>query len=190
MSDEDRERGVEDLVRAAGPPLDVPPQLEAVARRAALGAGAGRPAARSRFALTRAAPRMLLAGAALVLAGTAALAVVIAIALRGPSHVVTIPLSGAGPSRSASGSVEIGEPQGAVRRVVLTVKNLPPAPEGHFYQMWIVDGPSRISAVSFDTSGRDRARVETVMPADMGWTECWVTMEGFSDRRSVPVLRS
>jgi anti-sigma-K factor RskA len=56
------------------------------------------------------------------------------------------------PNLTASGTVEYVEEQGVV---VLRMQDMPPAPQGYVYQVWVIDGDTPVSAGTMDpnTSG-------------------------------------
>jgi anti-sigma-K factor RskA len=51
------------------------------------------------------------------------------------------------PNLTASGTVEYVEDQGVV---VLRMQDMPPAPQGYVYQVWVIDGDTPVSAGTMD----------------------------------------
>jgi hypothetical protein len=96
-------------------------------------------------------------------------------------------------SDQASGSVSMGYSSGAMRAVVLTVKGLPPAPTGQYYEMWM-GGNSEDNAVGmlvFNTNGSGKITVHSEVPSGVTWTRCWVSLEDVQQGSApVPVLTS
>ena len=189
MSDERRMSEVEEMLRAAGAPEDPPAHLRDVARTAALGTGTGdvvhlRPALRmdNRFA------RLTLAAAVLLASALAAL--VIGVGGNSMSVDKRISLQGAPAAPQASASIDFGHPVGAIRAVVVRVDNLPPAPSGGYYELWMQTGRGDPTGmVTFNTGSDGDIVAHTTMPAEMTWSRCWVTLEKSDGRRSL-VLRT
>ena len=186
MNDETTFNEVEEMLRAAGP-LEAPPaHLHAAARDAALGAGDVvrlRPPVRMDGRLAR----VLLAAA--VLTASALTALVIGV---GGSRLTVehrISLSGAPSAANASAVIDVGAANGAVRPLVLHVSRLAPAPKGGYYELWMQTGAGDPTGmVAFNTDSGGGVVAQTTMPADMGWSRCWVTLESADGHRST-VLR-
>jgi hypothetical protein len=189
---EDRDfEGVERLLRSVPVPADPPAGLEEVARRAAL-APTARPAAvparlRQRFRLNRLVP------AAAVLVGAAAASLVIGVGGRGAGlHVEhTVTMAAAIPGGAATGELQLGHADGAMRPVVLEVHGLRAQPAGRYYQMWFADHGDKVALIAFNTSSGGDATVRGEIPANMGWTRCWITLESDNAAQTPrPVLRA
>ena len=173
MDEHDLEH-VEAALRAAGPPLDPPAHYAQAARRAALSEPevVRLDSVRHR---RRGWQRPVLAVAVIAASTIAALV----IGVGGSSHMVverTIPLSATAGSH-ASASVDFGEADGPVRPVVLKVTDLPPAPNGKYYEMWMSDGDEEMPVGAFDTASDGSVTAKMTIPSDMGWDRCWVTVE-------------
>jgi Anti-sigma-K factor rskA, C-terminal len=185
---------VDRLLRSVPAPLDVPADAAGAARAAALqqrparGAVVGRPR-RSRLRSRRLLP------AAVVLVAAVAASLVIGVGGRSPGTDLqqTVALVSAR-SDAASGSVALGSPNGSMRAVVLTVKDLPPAPAGHYYEMWMGgknDGTGGVGMLVFQTNNSGKVTVRSEVPSGITWTRCWVTLENEQNGSTpVPVLTS
>jgi Anti-sigma-K factor rskA, C-terminal len=145
-------------------------------------AGAGRAA--------RYHPVLLAAAAAVVV-----LALVVAggLAVRGGGHApgVEVALVGTQDLPGASATAELrDEPSGV--SVVLDVSDLPPAPDGTFYEAWLVGGAGKISAGTFHRRG-DQDEVQLWLGVDTaGYDAITVTrqpVEGGTLAEGVVVLR-
>lgn len=187
MSDERRMTEVEEMLRAAGAPGEPPASFHEAARQAALGTPDVvrlRPALRmdGRFS------RLLLAAA--VLTASAAAALVIGVGGNRMSVEHRISLAGAAAAPRASAVVELGSANDAVRTVVVRVSHLKPAPTGGYYELWMqtTGGGDPTGLVAFNTGSGGDVVARTTMPADMGWTRCWVTLETADGHRAT-VLR-
>jgi hypothetical protein len=85
--------------------------------------------------------------------------------------------------------VELGSANDAVRPVVVRVSHLKPAPAGGYYELWMKTGPGDPTGlVAFNTGSGGDIVAHTTMPADLGWTRCWVTLETSDGHRAI-VLR-
>ena len=127
--------------------------------------------------------------AAAVLTASAAAALVIGVGGNSMQVDRTINLSGAGSAAAASATIDIGSVDSSIRQVRVNVDNLPPAPEGGYYELWMQDGSSDPTGmVAFDTPGSGDVVAHTTMPAKMGWTRCWITLER-ADGTESTVLR-
>jgi hypothetical protein len=184
---EDRDiEAVETALRAAGPPLDPPAGFDRLARDAALGdrpqpvVSAGRERPSRRPMLWRA----VLAAAVIGISAAAALLIGVGGDAMQVDH--TIALQGQG---GASGTVEIGEPDGSTREVVVKVDDLAPAPEGRYYALYMSDDGHTMPLAAFNTDEDGSADVHSTMPAEAGWTDCWVTLTGGTGDEQ-PVLRA
>ncbi len=196
MSDELDFTRVEDLLRSVPAPADPPARYAQVAKEAALGqdqpglAGSLRRAPRARprrgwFAL----------GGALVGALAATLAIAVFSGGSSPMKVESsVPLvSGSSTFALASGSLDLGAPDGAMRPAVLKVSDLPPAPKGEYYEMWFSDGDDKVGMMAFNTAADGTVEVQGAVPAGMTWDHCWVSLERQApngDTVVKPVLRS
>jgi hypothetical protein len=187
MSDERRMTEVEEMLRAAGAPENPPAHLRDVARTAALGTGDVvrlRPTLRmdNRFA------RLTLAAAVLLASALAAL--VIGVGGNSMSIDKRISLDGSTAAPQASATIELGSPGSAVRNVVVRVDNLPPAPKGGYYELWMQTGPGDPTGmVTFNTGSDGDIVAHTTMPSAMTWSRCWVTLETVDGHHST-VLRT
>jgi Anti-sigma-K factor rskA len=185
--------GVERLLRSVSPPVDVPGDAADAARAAALERRSSREAVvhsprRSRLR----AGRLLPAAIVLVAAAVASLVIGVGGRSTGTHFQQTVALVSARRD-AASGSVAMGAPTGSMRAVVLTVKGLPPAPAGHYYEMWMGGNSvgSGVGLLVFNTNGSGRVTVHSEVPSGITWTRCWVTLEDVRERATpVPVLRS
>jgi hypothetical protein len=173
MSDVERELEIGRRLSAVGPPRDVPVELHARARAAALDDAprkvvplAGRRRVRPVFG----------ALGALAAVAAAAIAILAVDLTRGgqPAVAFTVPLEGA---NGAWGKVELSKPDGPVREVRLQVDGLPPAPQGRYYALWFSSAKAKVSSLAFNTSADGTATVETSTPLSMRWNRCWVTEE-------------
>jgi hypothetical protein len=193
MSDERDLTRIEDLLRSVPTPMEVPARYAPVAKAAAL----GEPAANDVVTPVRSArrPRRWFAAAA-VLAGAVAAAVAIGVIRNhsSPMYVQeSVALKPGSPAfAKASGSIDLGRPDGAMRPAVLRVQNLQPAPSGEYYEMWFSSGDDTVGMMAFNTETNGMVTVRSAVPAGMRWTRCWVTLERESGGTIVqrPVLRS
>jgi hypothetical protein len=175
MSEERYISEIEDRLREAGAPPTPPDHLHAIARAEALGQ-ADVVDIRSVVRPSSRVGRLVLAAA--VLTASAAAALVIGVGGSGFHVDRSINLQGAGNVASASAVLDIGTSSGPVRDVQMHVNDLPPAPEGGYYELWMQDGSSDPTGlVAFDTSGTGGVVADTTIPKDMPWTKCWVTLE-------------
>jgi Anti-sigma-K factor rskA, C-terminal len=185
--------GVERLLRSVPPPIDVPADAADAARAAALQRAPSRDAVVHRPRRSRVrAGRLLPAAIVLVAAAVASLVIGVGGRSTGTHLQLTVPLVSAR-SDAASGSLSLGVPSGAMRAVVLTVKGLPPAPAGHYYEMWM--GGKKmgggVGMLIFNTNGSGRITVHSEVPSGIGWARCWVSLETVQEGSApVPVLRS
>lgn len=179
------------------PLLGVPPSLVAPSVRAGV-ADPGSPAA------TRQAPRRSrgwsrrwpLAGV-VAIAAAAAVAVTITVTSQpngqtGFQRIAT--LTGTG---SASGSVAVGAPDGAVEPVVVSISHLDPAPSDQYYEIWFKTGGHDVPGVAFNAGSNGTAEVHLTAPTNTKWERCWITRQSISDpgastivMRANPALRS
>jgi hypothetical protein len=179
--------GIERALRAAGPPPEVPFELESKAREAALGRDKPAEVLRLPSAERRRHPGRSVLLAAAVLVGSTAAALLIGVGGSNTQVQRTLHLSGPG---SASAVVDFAKPNGPNRAVVIKVSDLKPATNGGYYEMWMNDGQDTLAMVAFNTHSDGTATVDTTLPAGMGWHKCWVTREGAGGGSSSPVLRS
>lgn len=199
MTDEHDMNEVERLLRKVPAPLEVPPGLEMMARSAALDpdpspdvATATRKAPRPRRQWFARGRLMLATG---VLAGAAAASLIIGVGGRGhPIPVQTMvqltPTTTV--AAGAQGTLDVGYTDGSMRPVVFKVTGLPPAPKGHYYEMWFADANQHEGLLAFNTGSNGTVTVHGEIPAGMGWHKCWVTLEGGSDKDEggPPILAS
>ena len=193
MTDEPDLTGVEALLRSVPQPSEVPPRYAALAKAAALDGGSARDVVRasSRGSWS---PRRLFAAAAVAVAAVAVTLALAVNATRSPvgvDHTVTL-ASGCPAFADASGTIEFGRPDGAMRQAVLRVENLPPAPAGEYYEMWFSSGNDSVGMMAFNTDPNGTVTVRSAVPSGMTWTHCWVTLERESNGKTIvqPVLRS
>jgi anti-sigma-K factor RskA len=182
MSEPRQPSDIEQLLRAAGPPLDPPAELRARAREAALGPARRRPYwPRLEFRLGTG-----LAAAAAVAAVVAAFALGLG---RGsePAVATTISLAGKG---GASGTVQLHKPRDGNVKVELRVQGLPQAPHGHYYTLWYKVGDKSVSGVIFNTSADGSGYVEATAPASLDWRRCWISEDSVQGEDERPVMRS
>jgi len=180
------------------PLLDVPASLVVPSVQAGV-ADPGSPAS------TRQAPRRSrgwsrrwqpLAGV-VAIAAAAAVAVTITVTSQPGGHsgfqrIAT--LTGAG---SASGSVTVGAPDGAVEPVVVSISHLDPAPSDQYYEIWFKTGGHDVPGVAFNADSHGRAEVHITAPTNTKWVRCWITRQSIRDpgastivMRANPALRS
>jgi anti-sigma-K factor RskA len=176
MMDEPDLQGVERELRAVGAPPTPPPALATAARAAALRETPEVVDIRRRQPLFDRLRRPMLAAA--VIAACVIGALVIGVNGRGGIDTVrTVSMTGSG---GAEGTIKFASAQGPSRQVALRVNDLPPAPEGHYYELWMADGSARIGLVAFNTGDNGRAQATTALPSDVGWDRCWVTEESWT----------
>jgi hypothetical protein len=201
MTEERDMNEVERLLRNVPAPEEVPPGLEGMARAAALDpprtpdvteAPAQRAPARRRWL-----SRGRLLPAAVILAGAAAASLYIGVGGRNQPIGVqtTVNLAAVRPVATAAGAhgtLQVGYTNGSMRPVMFKVSGLPPAPKGHYYEMWFSDGAQREGLLAFDTGQNGTVTVHGEIPASMAWKQCWVTVEGTSDNEDggTPILAS
>jgi hypothetical protein len=190
-------QALERRLHTVPPLLEVPAGLVAPSVQAAV-AGPGshaqdRPAPRRSRGWSR---RWPLAG--VVAAGVAA-AVAVTIAVNsqpggssGFQRIAT--LTGAG---SASGSVAVGPPDGAVEPVVVSIDNLRPARGDQYYEIWFQTGGHDVPGVAFNAGRDGSAELHISAPTNTKWVRCWITRQSISDpgastivMRANPALRS
>ncbi len=186
MNDERDLTDLERLLRSTPAPAEVPAELEALARAAALEADPG-PVARAphtsrRWNLGWGRGR-LLPGLA-VLSGAAAASLLIGVGGRGggfstQTSVALAAVSGS-PNPQATGTLQVGDANGAMRPVVFRVSGLHPAPAGHYYEMWFSTGSEAVEMMAFNTGSDGSVTVHTEIPVGIGWKRCWVSMESGS----------
>ncbi|HEU0194135.1 MAG TPA: anti-sigma factor [Gaiellales bacterium] len=192
MTGEPEFESVERLLQSVPAPLDVPPGAAEAARAAALQQRPPREAVVHSPRRPRLRSRRLVP-AALVLVAAAAASLVIGVGGRSAgTHVQQTVALVSARSDSASGSLALSSPSGAMRAVVLSVKGLPPAPAGHYYEMWMGGkGTEAVGMMVFQTNGSGKVTVRSEVPSGMTWTRCWVTLEDSREGAApVPVLTS
>jgi hypothetical protein len=103
-------------------------------------------------------------------------------------------LTGAG---SASGSVAVGPPDGAVEPVVVSIDNLRPARGDQYYEIWFQTGGHDVPGVAFNAARDGSAELHISAPTNTKWVRCWITRQSISDpgastivMRANPALRS
>ncbi len=187
---------VEDLLRRAQPPAEPPTRYRELAADAALGGGssnAGGQAARRAWWRR---PQTALVGALAVVAVTVIALVAVGTGGGGGGgggHGTTIALQGKASFAAASGTLQLANSSSdAMRNAVLQVKDLPPAPPGSYYEMWMASGNEDVGIMAFDTNADGTVTVRSAIPANMPWTRCWVSLEHESGAGSTsqPVLGS
>jgi hypothetical protein len=184
--------GVERLLRSVPPPVDVPADAADAARAAALERRPAREAVVHSPRRSRVRARRILP-AAIVLVAAAVASLIIGVGGRSPgTHVQQTVTLVSARSDAASGSLSLASPSGAMRPVVLSVKGLPPAPAGHYYEMWMGrKGAEAVGMIVFQTNGSGKVTVRSEVPSGITWTRCWVTLEDANEGGlEVPVLRS
>ena len=185
--------GVEDLLRRAQPPAEPPPRYRELAADAALGGGYSTAGGRAVRRAWWRRPRTVLAGALAVVA-VVMIALVAVGTGSGGGHGTTIALQGKAPSfADATATLQLANSSGeAMRNAVLQVKDLPPAPPGSYYEMWMASGSEDVGIMAFDTNADGTVTVRSAIPANMPWTRCWVSLEheSGSGSTSEPVLGS
>ena len=175
MMDEPDLQGVERELRAVGAPPTPPPALATAARAAALRETPEVVDIRRRQPLFHRLRRPVLAAA--VIAACVIGALVIGVNGRGGIDTIRT-VSMTGPS-GAQGTIKFASAQGPSRQVALRVNDLPPAPAGRYYELWMADGSAQIALVAFNTGNNGRAQATTALPSDVGWDRCWVTEESW-----------
>jgi Anti-sigma-K factor rskA len=201
MTEERDMSEMERLLRKVPAPEEVPPGLEGVARAAALDAARPPEVAAAPVQRAPARRRWLWRGrllpAAVILAGAAAASLYIGVGGRNQPIGVqtTVNLAAVHPIASAAGAhgtLKVGYTSGSMRPVVFKVSGLPPAPNGHYYEMWFSDGAQQEGLLAFDTGQNGSVTVHGEIPAGMAWQHCWVTLEGTSsqDDGGTPILAS
>jgi hypothetical protein len=186
MNDERDLSEIERLLRSTPAPLDVPADFEPAARAAALDPGPGpvvRGPAVSRGRGWQWGGGRLMAGIG-VLVGAAAASLLIGVGGRGngfsaQTSVALAAVSGS-PRPHASGTLQVGHADGAMRAVVFKVSGLKPAPAGHYYEMWFSDGRESVEMMAFNTDSNGSVTVHGEIPVSMSWKRCWVSMESGS----------
>jgi hypothetical protein len=163
------------------PLLDVPQSLVAPSVQAGVAdpgspAPTGRASRRSR-GWSR---RWPLAGV-VAIAAAAAVAVTITVTSQSGGHsgfqrIAT--LTGAG---NASGSVAVGQPDGAVEPVVVSISHLDPAPDDQYYEIWFQTGGHDVPGVAFNAGRDGRAELHISAPTNTKWVRCWITRQSISD---------
>ena len=187
MNDERDLTDLERLLRSTPAPAEVPAELEALARAAALGPDLG-PVARAPQTSRRWNPGWgrggrLLTGVA-VLVGAAAASLLIGVGGRGggfstQTSVALAAVSGS-PNPQATGTLQVGDAQGAMRPVVFKVSGLHPAPAGRYYEMWFSTGSEAVEMLAFNTGSDGSVTVHTEIPVGIPWKRCWVSLESGS----------
>ena len=81
----------------------------------------------------------------------------------------------------AHASIDFHEADGAVRPVVVKVSDLPPAGDGHYYQLWMSENGENMPVAAFNTDSDGSVTAKSTMPADMGWDRCWITLDSTAD---------
>ncbi len=199
MNDERDLSEIERLLRSTPAPVEVPAEFESAARAAALEPGPG-PVVRGPAA-ARARGRQWTRGRLLlgvgVLVGAAAASLLIGVGGRGngfsaQTSVALAAVSGS-PVPHASGTLQVGHANGAMRPVVFKVSGLRPAPAGHYYEMWFSDGKESVEIMAFNTDSNGSVTVHGEIPVSMSWKRCWVSMESGSpaaDQQQPTVMAS
>jgi Anti-sigma-K factor rskA len=199
MNDERDLTEIEQLLRSTPAPAEVPAGFEALARAAALESAPGAvvrgPAVdrRPRFAWGRG----RLGPAVAVLAAAAAASLYFGVGGRGngfPAQTtVALAAVKGSPMPAASGTLQVGAANGAMRPVVFKVSGLQPAPAGHYYEMWFATGNESVEIMAFNTASDGSVTVHSEIPVGMSWKRCWVSMESGSpaiDQQQPTVMAS
>jgi hypothetical protein len=187
MSERTPEQDVEALLRATPPPLAPPAELRERARAAALARGHGHGRGNVRSFQPRGAR---LRAAAMLTAAAVAAGVALTFALvRGGEPAAAFTAHMQGP-RGAWAQVELYHPDGAVRRVRIEVGDLPPAPRGHYYQLWWEVTGGDVRGMAFNTAADGSVVAETHAPSDQRWHRCWVTEDDVSGHVERTVMSS
>jgi hypothetical protein len=190
MTEERRINQIEDMLREAGKPETPPAHFRDAARQAALGGGSDIVQLRSSTRVRARGGRVALAAAVLV--ASAAAALVIGVGGNRMEVVRSVHLSSASPTgTSASAVLDIGSESNNVRDLVVHVDGLKPAPEGGYYELWMQNGGDEPTGiVAFDTNESGDADAKATLPAGMGWTRCWVTLETANGSRTTVLQAS
>ena len=178
MNDELDMQQLTDALRAVGAPPEPPPGYEQIARDAALGTVA--PAEVVRIDHHRLRRRLARPAIALVVIAASTIAALV-IGVGGNQAPITHTVNMSAAS-GANASVDFLEADGAVRPVVVTISNLPPAGDGHYYQLWMSENGENMPVAAFNTDSDGSVTAKSTMPADMGWDRCWITLDSTADR--------
>lgn len=123
--------------------------------------------------------RWIMTAAAAVI-GIAAIGAVAVAAVRADTPDWTVALAATDLAPNATASID-GWNEASGTRIRLDIDDLPPAPEGFFYELWFSDGPVHISAGTF----RETQGVEMwagVTRAE--FPRLWITLEPIDDNES------
>jgi hypothetical protein len=178
MNDELDMQQLTDALRAVGAPPEPPPGYEQIARDAALGTAA--PAEVVRIDHHRLRRRLARPALALVVIAASTIAALV-IGVGGNQTPITHTVNMSAAS-GANASVDFLEADGAVRPVVVKISNLPPAGDGHYYQLWMSENGENMPVAAFNTDSDGSVTAKSTMPADMGWDRCWITLDSTADR--------
>ena len=193
MTGEQEFESVERLLQSVPAPLAVPTDAAHAARDAALQQRPPREAVVHSRRRSRLRSRRLLPAAVVLVAAVVA-SLVIGVGGRSTgTHVQQTVALVSARSDAASGSVALASPSGSMRAVVLTVNGLPPAPAGHYYEMWMggKGEGNGVGMMVFQTNASGKVTVRSEVPSGITWTRCWVTLEDTSEGGAdVPVLTS
>ena len=180
MTDEFEMQRLTDALRAVGAPPEPPPGYEQIAREAALEPPRRRPAEVVRIDRHRLRRRLWRPAIAVVVIAASTIAALV-IGVGGNSMPVahTVTMSAAS---GAHASVDFGETDGSVRPVVVKVSHLPPAGDGHYYQLWMSEGGDNMPVAAFNTASDGTVTAKATMPAGMGWDHCWISLDSTTDQ--------
>ena len=178
MNDELDMQQLTDALRAVGAPPEPPPSYEQIARDAALG-GTAAPAEVVRIDRHRLRRRLARPAIALVVIAASTIAALV-IGVGGDQTPIahTVTMSAAS---GAQASIDFQETTGSVRPVVVRVSDLPPASDGHYYQLWMSEKGESMPVAAFNTGSDGSVTAKSTMPANMGWDRCWITLDSTAD---------
>jgi hypothetical protein len=174
MTDEQRLDQLEAMLRTVPPMHDVPTHLVQACASAAF---EDEPQRRSPGRPRVWRPRLWSSVAAAAVAVTLGAAVLHGFGGQagGSAFQRTVALRSSGP---ASGVVEIGQPASAVEPIRVSISGLPPASDGHYYEMWVrTSGGSTRPTFAFNTTQSGSADLRFSSSANTRWVTCWITLE-------------
>ena len=152
-----------------GAPPEPPAGYREIAREAALGGGGrGPPRSSASTATACAGGWCARRSRIVVIAASTIAALVIGVGGNQMPVVRTVDMSA---TSGATASIDFGEADGAVRPVVVKVSHLPPAGNGHYYQLWMSEDGENMPVAAFNTESDGSVTAKATMPADMGWDQ-------------------